>query len=94
MGADPQAIVRRLEAQITPGQRQAWASGESKAWALDSYGVAIAVAYTLNTPPGCASDTPPLELPADYEVKAQAAAELQLKKAAVRLAWVLNRALG
>ena len=94
MGADPQSIAGRLEAQITPAQRQAWASGDSKAWALDSYGVAIAAAYTLNTPPGCASDTAAVNLPSDYQSKAQMAAELQLEKAGVRLAWVLNRALG
>ena len=93
MGADPQTIVRRLEAQITPAQREAWDSGDSKAWALDSYQIAVAVAYTLNTPPGCALDAAPLDLPADYQAKAQLAAERQMEKAGVRLAWVLNRAL-
>ena len=94
MGPDAQAITTRLEAQVSPAQRQAWASGDAKAWALDSYQVATSVAYTLGTPSGCASDVAPITLPSDYQAKAETAAEVQLEKAGVRLAWLLNQALG
>ena len=36
----------------------------------------------------------PIDLPSDYQARAVASAELQLEKAGVRLAWVLNQALG
>jgi hypothetical protein len=50
-------------------------------------------AYTLHSPAGCASDAAPIPLPADYDAKANAAAALQIERAGVRLALVLNRAL-
>lgn len=46
------------------------------------------------SPPGCTSDATPLPLPAGYQGKAQAAASLQIERAGVRLALLLNRALG
>ena len=94
MGPDAQAIAKRIEAQVSPAQRQAWASGDAKAWALESYQVATSVAYTLGTPAGCASEVAPITLPDDYQAKARAAAEVQLEKAGVRLAWLLNQELG
>ena len=94
MGPDAQAITARLEAQISPARRQAWTSGDAKAWALDSYQVATSVAYMLGTSPGCASDVAPITLPDGYQTKAEAAAQVQLEKAGVRLAWLLNQTLG
>ena len=94
LGADPQAAAAVLAARITPAQAAAWSRGTATDWAQESFGVAKAVAYTLNTPAGCAQDSSPITLPDAYVTAAQAAADLQLEKAGVRLAWVLNRALG
>ena len=55
--------------------------------------MAKSVAYTLDTPAGCSQDASPITLPDAYVATAQDAADLQLEKAGVRLAWVLNRAL-
>jgi hypothetical protein len=94
LGSDPQAIAAKLEAQITPAERQAWAAGDAKAWALDSYQVAKASAYTLATPAGCGPDPSPIALPDSYQQQALLTAETQLEKGGVRLAAVLNQALG
>ena len=53
MGTDPVAIAERLRAEITPQARAAWAKGDSKAWALESFGVAKNVVYTFGSPAGC-----------------------------------------
>lgn len=94
LGSDPQAAATTLAARITAAQAAAWARGNAADWAQESFGVAKAVAYTLNTPAGCGADAAPVSLPDAYVAQAQSAADLQLEKAGVRLAWVLNTALG
>jgi hypothetical protein len=90
---DPQAAASKLEAQITPADRAAWTQGDARTWAMESYGVARSVVYSFNPPPGCAAGQAPVALPDGYADKATVAAEVQLQKAGVRLAWVLNTAL-
>ena len=92
--ADPQKLAAKLAAQITPAERKAWEKGDAKTWAMESFALAKSTVYTIASKPGCASDTAPLPLPAGYDQSAQAAVALQLKKAGVRLALELNRALG
>ena len=94
LGADPQAAAAFLAGRITPDQAAAWSRGTAADWAQESFGVARTVAYSLNSPAGCSQDAAPISLPAAYVAAAQAAADLQLEKAGVRLAWVLNQALG
>jgi len=91
---DAVKLAASLSAQITPANRKAWERGDTKAWAMESFAVAKSTVYTFGSKPGCASDTAPLPLPAGYDQTAQAAVALQLKKAGVRLALELNRALG
>lgn len=91
---DAGKLATRLAAEITPADRKAWEKGDAKTWALESYAVAKSTVYTLGSKPGCANDTAPVPLPAGYDQAAQAAIALQLKKAGVRLALELNRALG
>ena len=52
------------------------------------------MAYTLGSTPGCVPDQAPLTLPPGYDKTARETAAIQLEKAGVRLAAVLNRALG
>lgn len=91
---DAGKLAATLAAQITPAERKAWEKGDARTWALESFAVAKSSAYTLGSKLGCASDAAPLPLPAGYDRAAQAAIALQLKKAGVRLALELNRALG
>ncbi len=90
MGSDPQAIADGLRARVTPSQKSEWERGGPRDWATQSYGVAKASVYTLGSRPGCEDQTP-INLPVGYEAAAKKAAELQLQRAGVRLALVLNR---
>jgi hypothetical protein len=92
MGTDPVAVAAALAAQITPQDRAAWAHGDAEAWALESFWVAKRVVYTLGSPPGCDANAAPMTLPAGYDAAATAAVKLQLERAGVRLATVLNKA--
>jgi hypothetical protein len=94
LGSDPQHLADRLRGQITPAEKADWEKGDPKSWAMESYGVARSVAYTIGSPPGCTSDATPLPLPAGYEDTAKVAAALQIERAGVRLALLLNLALG
>jgi hypothetical protein len=94
LGEDPAAIARRLAAQITPAETVAWQRGDPRAWAMESYGVAKSVVYAIGSKPGCAADQRPVPLPAGYHAAVVKTASVQLEKAGVRLAWVLNRTFG
>ena len=93
LGADPQSVATALEAQITSADRSTWEQGDPRTWAIESFSMAQTVAYTAYSQPGCDSDAAPITLPPSYPARAQAAAALQLKRAGVRLALELNRAL-
>ena len=94
LGTDPQTVAHQLETRITPAERTAWMTGGPRDWATETYGVAKASAYTLGSPAGCGADPAPIPITPAYEAQAQSTAALQLEKAGVRLAFVLNQALG
>ena len=94
LGSDAPTIAAHLKSQITPAQAAQWTKGDVKAWALESYEVAKASVYTLNTPPGCGRDVAPIPLPDSCVAAAKGVAAVQLERAGVRLAAVLNRELG
>ena len=91
---DADKLAATLAAQITAADRKAWEKGDARTWAMESFAVAKSSVYTIGSKPGCASDAAPVALPSGYDQAAQAAVALQLKKAGVRLALALNRALG
>jgi hypothetical protein len=93
LGDDPTAVAQRLVGQITPAQRADWSKGDARSWPLESYGVARSSVYTIGSKPGCDRDASPVTLPAGYAQSAQSAAMLQLEKAGLPLAMVLNRDL-
>ncbi|WP_454887794.1 S1/P1 nuclease [Sphingomonas oryzagri] len=93
LGSDPVALGAELRARITPAQKTTWQRGGPQSWATESFAVARSVAYTIGSPPGCTSDSAPRPLPSGYEAEAKAAAAIQIERAGVRLALVLNRAL-
>jgi hypothetical protein len=93
LGRSSEVVASQLRAKITPAQRRAWAQGDAKAWAMETYLVGKMVAYTIGSAAGCDRDRGPIALPEGYAVRAQAAAAIQLERAGVRLAVLLNAAL-
>jgi len=94
LGSDPQSLADQLRQRITARDKLSWENGDPRQWAMESFRVAKSVAYTLGSPAGCTSDTAPIPLPAAYDAGARVAARLQIERAGVRLALLLNRALG
>ncbi|CAN5472770.1 S1/P1 nuclease [soil metagenome] len=89
LGARPPAVARSLIAGITAKERASWAQGRPEDWARDSFGVALRTTYgKLPAPSADGSHA----LDAAYLAAATKATSLQLSKAGVRLATVLNAA--
>lgn len=93
VGKDFGAVAMTLRGRITLAQRAQWQSANPAIRATEAFDVERSTSYAIGSPAGCQTDVLPISLPAGYEAKAQAAAALQLEKAGVRLAVVLNRAL-
>lgn len=91
---DPNAqhLAEQLLHEITAGQKQEWEQGDPKAWVLESFELARADTYSIDSPPGCQQDAAPMALPPGYDAMARGVVTEQLKKAGVRLALLLNRA--
>ena len=96
MGADTDTVASQLADAITPAQLKTWRSGDIDSWAMESHRVAERVTYSLQSQPGCGSsqDGPRYDLPVGYDAAAIKAARIQLQKAGVRLAVLLNKAVG
>jgi hypothetical protein len=94
LGSSGQAVLERLTADITPERASEWSKGGVADWARETHAVAVSVAYSFPTPPGCNSGGGPRSLPATYDARAQAATTTQLERAGVRLAVMLEAALG
>ena len=92
MGKDADTVASDLYCAITPAQLKAWRRGDIESWAMESNQVAKAVVYTLGSQPGCSSGLR-YDLSADYDAAALKAAKIQLQRAGVRLAVLLNAAL-
>jgi hypothetical protein len=90
LGDDPNSLAQTLVAQITPAQKAQWEKGDAKAWAMESYGIAKRSVYAIGSKPGCDRDASPLNLPDAYASSAKSVAALQLEKAGVRLAAILD----
>ena len=87
MGFDPGAAAAGIEHAISREQRQAWAHGTPVDWANEAHAIARDQIY------------PPLQgarevrLPRDYTWREAQITRLQLARAGVRLAWLLNSTL-
>jgi len=91
LGDDPRQIATTLTAGISDEQRQAWSQGAVADWAMESFGVARKDAYGLLSKP---STRGIYVLDTSYTDAAVRDVRLQLSRAGVRLAVVLNKALG
>ena len=92
LGGSAQDIATRLDARISSGQAKAWAAGDPKAWAMESCQIARRDVYALPTRPTCGQHGS-VALSAAYQAIARRDAALQLEKAGIRMAALLNRAL-
>lgn len=90
LGPRPERVARELGRGIGPAQRREWSRGTPGDWARESVGVARAHSYAGLPAPG---DDGRRTLTPAYLADATQAAKQQLRKAGVRLAWVLNKTL-
>jgi hypothetical protein len=90
LGRDPGRVAGELIDRIGAADVRDWNKGTTSDWALESYAVAKAVAYGRLPAPITKHH---YALPPDYVQSARGAVDLQLRRAGVRLAWVLNRSL-
>jgi hypothetical protein len=81
------ALAAELKSRITPEDRAQWGRGTVEDWALEGHHLAQTVAY------GDLADGYPARITTAYEREADPVIELQLEKAGVRLAYLLNAIL-
>lgn len=90
LGSDPIAVGDALAAKITVAQVATWSSGTPASWSKEAFLVAKTQVYgKLPKPAGSGT----YALPAAYVKASTPVVSLQLSRAGVRLATVLNRAL-
>jgi hypothetical protein len=88
LGRPPAALAKQLLAQITPEQESEWKQGTPDDWAMEAFNIAYDDVY--GQPPLSGA----VHLDAAYVARAEKDVALQLSRAGVRLAVVLNKALG
>jgi hypothetical protein len=84
------ALASQLVGQIRPDDASTWAQGTPDDWAIEAFEIAKADAY--GNPPLSTDSTQ--HLTRTYVDQAEMDVRLQLSRAAIRLAHVLNTALG
>jgi hypothetical protein len=93
LGNSAEQIARQLDARLTDAEIKEWSQGTPRSWAMDTFEIGRRDAYALPSMPTCQSGGS-VALPPAYQAQAEKVAATQLLKAAVRLATVLNGALG
>jgi S1/P1 Nuclease len=93
LGTTPKQIAQKLNSGITALQAKNWAKGTTHTWAVAAFKISKRDAYKLPTLPTCAAPGS-VALTAAYEAAANKDAALQLQKAGIRMAALLNKALG
>jgi hypothetical protein len=90
LGTDPRQVAAALIGQISEAQRQEWSNGTPSDWAVEAFALARRDAHGLLPEP---DDQARYSLPSAYTKQAERDVALQLSRAGVRLALVLNRVL-
>jgi len=93
LGRSPQQIASRLDADISTDDMNMWTRGNARTWTLESFALGQKDAYALAARPTCQSPGS-ASLTAEYQAQARKDAALQIEKAAIRIAGLLNNALG
>jgi hypothetical protein len=81
---NPETIAAELENRITPQDQAEWQKGSIEDWVMEGHRLAQTVAY------GELSNENPAPITPEYERQAEPMIELQLEKAGVRLAYLLD----
>ena len=81
------------DADISEAQIADWSAGSTRSWALEAFALGKRDVYQLNKLPTCAAPGS-VALSDSYIKAAQADANLQLRRAGIRMALLLNQALG
>jgi hypothetical protein len=92
LGHTPEEIAAKLDRGTTSDQAAEWARGDARSWARQSFQIARTDVYALPVRPTC-SDHATTTLSPAYQARAQQIAAVQLEKAGLRIAALLNRAL-
>jgi nuclease S1 len=92
LGRNPDEIAAKLNAQIKPSEAKTWSAGTARDWAREGFQIARRDVYALPDRPTC-DDHRTISLSQAYITAAERDAEIQLEKAGVRLAYVLNASL-
>jgi len=93
LGHSAAQIADELDARLSAADIKAWTQGSPQTWAMDTFEIGRRDTYALPAMPTCQSGGSVALTPA-YRAQAEKDAAVQLEKAAVRLAAVLNEALG
>jgi S1/P1 Nuclease len=93
LGHSAAQIAQRLDARLTADEIKDWSQGTPQSWAMDTFDIGRRDVYALPSMPTCQSGGSVALSPA-YLRQAEKDAVMQLLKAAVRVAAVLNGALG
>jgi hypothetical protein len=82
-------VAGTLDAKITPADAKKWATGNAKSWAVECHRVSREHVYK-----GVPADGPPPKLDQNYSRENRPVVEGQLGRGRIRMATVLNQALG
>ena len=93
LGHTAPQIAEQLDSRLSADEIKHWSLGTARSWAMDTFELGRRDVYALPSTPTCMSGGAVSLSPA-YLRQAEKDAATQLLKAAVRLAAVLNRALG
>jgi hypothetical protein len=93
LGRSPEQIADRLDVRPPHPQRENGAKGTARDWAMESFELGRRDVYALPSRPTCARRGS-VALSQEYAARAQKDAATQLLKAGIRMAAVLNGALG
>ena len=92
LGASAPDIAAKLDARITREQARTWGAGDARSWAMETFQIARSDAYALPSRPTCA-DHGSVALSPSYQAAAQRDAAIQLERAGIRMAFLINKAL-
>jgi hypothetical protein len=90
LGTPPASLADSLASQITPAQAKEWAAGTPEDWQKEAFGMSSADVY--GNPPLSKAEVQHLD--SSYVSTVEKDVKLQLSRASVRLAFLLNQALG
>ena len=93
LGSSAEAIAAALDDRTSSEQARRWVASDARAWAMESFQIAQRDAYALAAKPTCA-EPGAVALTHDYQATARRDVAVQLEKAGLRMAAMLNQALG